>query len=303
MPITTANSPSTDRSRCNYGRNPRWRCRTCIVSEAGHAQQRSASIVHASLALRLEPLLLRREIEIDSVSAEGLTVMLRRDEQGRLNIGDLLTHAASSGGEPISQLTSIERLALSNLQLQVDDALAGVQGRFAVDELSLDRFGPGVRSPLHIRANAELTQPAMNAALELNARLELQASTPPGAPTAVRLDKVALQMRGRGFEFEGLDGRLQADVVEFDSGAAPGLAASRVELGNVQLQFSGSRRGLKVEKGRLCLARLQLDPSQREIDFDKLVLRLEGRRRMASSSASTCRRCASRSTAAPAMAG
>ena len=238
------------------------------LSEAGHPQQRFASIVHAALALRLEPLLRRGEIEIDSVSAEGLTVLLRRDEQGRLNIGDLLAHAASSGAEPISQLTSIEHLALSNLQLQVDDALAGVQGRFAVDELSLDRFGPGVRSPLHIRANAELTQPAMNAALELDARLELQASTPPSAPTVVRLDKVALQMHGRGFEFEGLDGQVQADVVEFDAGAAPGLAASRVELGNVQLQFSGSRRGLKVEKGQLGLARLQLDLSQRKIDFE-----------------------------------
>lgn len=250
------------------------------LSEAGQPRQRFASIVHASLALRLEPLLRRGEIEIDSVTAEGLTVLLRRDEQGRLNVDDLLARIAGGGGAPASPGISIEHLALSKLQLQVDDALGSVQGRFAVAELSLDRFGPGMSSPLHIKANADLKQPAMNAALELNARLELQASTPPGGPMVVHLDKVALQLRGRGFEFEGLDGWLHADVVAFDAGAAPGLAASRVDLGNVQAQFSGSRRGLKVEKGQLGLARLQLDVSQRKLDFDKLVLRLEGRHRL-----------------------
>ena len=70
------------------------------LSESGQPQQPFAVVENAELSLRLRPLLSSREIEVDSVSARGLTLRFRRDAEGHRNIDDLLDRVAS--GEPRS---------------------------------------------------------------------------------------------------------------------------------------------------------------------------------------------------------
>ena len=68
------------------------------LSEPGQPGQRFATIEEASLTLRLEPLLARREIAVDRITAHGVKLRLRRDADGRRNVADLLSRAAGSGG-------------------------------------------------------------------------------------------------------------------------------------------------------------------------------------------------------------
>ena len=195
------------------------------LSERGRPQQAFADIEHAALSLRLRSLLFEREIEVESVSARGVTLHFQRDADGQRNIDDLLDRVAS--GEPrAGKPLTLDSLQLAGVALQVDDAHAGVHGRLAIARLDLGAFGPGKVSPLHLQAQADLTQPALNAALDLDAGLSLLPPPQVGASPVVRLDKARLRLRGQGFEVEGLDARLQAETIRLEYGNELGLGDS-----------------------------------------------------------------------------
>jgi len=246
------------------------------LSDPGRPQQDFASIEEAALTLRLEPLLARREIEIESVVAKGVRLNYRRDSDGRGNVDDLLSRAASDGQSGTGKPILIERIDLVDARLDVADIPGEIEGSFAVRQLSLVRHGPGLRSPLHLEAQADLKQPVLNASLVLDAGLELLPV--PGAPPIVRLVKTGLHLRGQGFDFKDLDARLQADAIRLDYGAAADVTDSRVDLDNLQLHFSGARLGWSVDNGRLGLARLRLDMLSRTLEFEQLALQLKGHR-------------------------
>ena len=253
------------------------------LSEPGAPDHLFARIDSASLSLRLQPLLAQREIEVDRVAARGLMLRFQRDEGGRRNIDDLLGTAAAGGGGGSSgarpgRATKIEHLELADLELLVDDRWADVHGRLAIQQLELGAFGPGLLSPLQLKAQAELTQPRLSAALELQAGLELLPAPQAEAPPIVRLDNSALHLSGQGFDVEGLDARLQARSIRFEYGAAQGTGDSRAELDELQLQFSGRRLGWQIDAGQVQLARLQVDMAQRSLDLKALALQLKGRR-------------------------
>lgn len=251
------------------------------LSEPGQPQQPFASIAEASLVLQLAPLLARREIDVERVAAKGVQLRFVRGADGRRNIDDLLKAAAEDGsgssGRQTNTPISVERIELDDATLQVDDALHGIHGRLAIQRLALGPFAAERASPMHLQAQAELQQPAMSAAMTLDAGLRLAPGARSGAPPGVELSKVALQLRGRGFDFEDLDAKLQASTVRLDYDAAGGLVDTRLGLAAVQLQFSGKRLGWQVQSGQLGLARLQLDAAQRSIEMEKLALKLQGR--------------------------
>jgi AsmA protein len=248
------------------------------LSERGAPDRPFASIDSASLSLRLQPLLAQRAVEVDRVAARGLKLRWLRGEDGRRNVDDLLDRAAGGGGPGTGGATTIEHLDLADLELQVDDRSTGWQGRLAIGELELGAFGPGLRSPLRLKARAELTEPALDAALELQAGLELRPAPLPGAPPIVHLDKAALRLGGRGFEVEALDAQLQAETIHLEYGRAKAAGDGRAELRDLKLQFSGRRLGWQIDSGRLQLQRLQLGLAERSLDLDSLVLRASGRR-------------------------
>jgi uncharacterized protein involved in outer membrane biogenesis len=88
------------------------------LSEPGQPAQPLATFAEASLALRLEPLLVWREIQVDSVSASGVKISYRRDADGRHNIGDLLERAAGGPAERV-------------LEQRVANCVQGTAPRFA----------------------------------------------------------------------------------------------------------------------------------------------------------------------------
>jgi AsmA protein len=247
------------------------------LSEPGQPAQHFASIENAALTLHMEPLLARREIDIDRISARGLQLTLRRNADGRRNIDDLLARMASGDAQRAGKPATIEHIELADLQLLVADAVAGVNGRLAIEQLTLGNFGAREPSPLHLQAKAELTQPLLSAAVVLDAGLELLPSTAPGTPPIVLLHKAGLQLRGQGFDFEDLDAQLQADTINFGYGEGVGIGDSRADLEGVQVKFSGKRLGWQVDAGQLGLSRLHLDVARRTLELDRLALQLKGR--------------------------
>jgi AsmA protein len=230
------------------------------LSEAGQPAQPFARIADAALSLRLEPLWRHREFEIDKVSARGVKLELRRDAQGRSNIDDFLGLATgNSPPQPGGRPFVLESLDLADAELQVDDALRGLRGRLALQRLTLGRFGPGLSSPLHLQAQAALSQPPLSASLSLDARLEMLPATAPGAVPQLRLDHAVLHLKGSGGGIDGLELALQAARTQLDYGDAATAADTRLRFDDLQLQFSGSRLGWQVDT---CL--LYTSPSPRD---------------------------------------
>lgn len=246
------------------------------LSESGQPDQSFATIEEAALTVRLEPLLARREIEIESMAAKGVRLNVRRGADGRRNIDDLLASAAGRGEPRTRRQVMIESIELADAELVVSDAPAGVEGRFVVQQLRLGPQGAGRPWPLSLQAHAELEQPPLRGALALEAGMELRPA--PGAPPIVRLVKASLQLQGQGYGFDDLDARLQADAIQFEYGNAAGVADSRFELDGAQLQFSGARFGWRIDAGQLGLGRLRVEVPTRTLELESLALRLQGRR-------------------------
>ena len=249
------------------------------LSEPGQPGQRFLSIAQAELSLRLEPLLRRREIQIDRVSARGVYLHLQRDKEGRSSVDDLLALAAG-GSTPrgASPAFVIDSLELADAELHVADALGDMHGRLAVQQLTLGHFGPGLVTPLHLQAQADLSEPPLQASVVLDAGLALLPAATPGAPPVLQLDKTGLRLKGSGHDFEGLQAALQAERVRLEYGAGSGVEDSHLEFDDLQLQFSGSRLGWQVDAGQLGLARLRLDVAERRLELEQLALTLKGHR-------------------------
>jgi len=247
------------------------------LSERGQPDKSFASIDSASLSLHLQPLLSRREIEVESVSARGVTLRFTRDRAGARNVDDLLQRVA--GGEARSgKPLAIDSLELADVELIIADASAGVKGTLSMQQFSLGAFGPGLRSPLHLKAQAALSEPPLNGVLELEAGLSLLPPPRPGASPLLQLDKTGLRLRGQGFKLEGLDARLQAESVRLEYGAELGFGDSRLEVRDAKLRLGGRRAGWQVDTGQLELTRLRLEMLERRLELEQLALQLKGSR-------------------------
>ena len=249
------------------------------LSEAGRAAEPFAVIEHAALSLHLRPLLQHQEVVVDRITARGVKLNLRRDADGRRNIDDLLIRlegrdpAATPGG-PLS----FNAVELKSAELQVADALAGVHGRLFIQELNLGRFGPGLHSPLRLRARAEMQQPSLDATLELKAGVGLEPASRAGAAPALRLARAELHLQGNGFDFRTLDAHLQAKALRVEDGTGSGAHGSQVEVDDAVLGFSGERLGWQIDAGQLRLAQLRLNVSARTLALGQGELTAKGRR-------------------------
>jgi len=105
----------------------------------GFAEDQFASFESASLSLKLWPLLTRREVQIGTVTVDGLDVNLTRLEDGRVN-WEFETAAAADAepeaSDPALAGLSVEGLALRNGRVRYRDAAAGQD--YTADAVRLD---------------------------------------------------------------------------------------------------------------------------------------------------------------------
>ncbi|RZT95215.1 AsmA protein [Rivibacter subsaxonicus] len=246
------------------------------LSERQQPQKRFATLDEVALSLRLWPLLARREIVVDRIVARGLRLNLRRDAQGRSNIHDLLRTASADGDDAAQRAgqhpmtLDIGGIELSDLQLSVEDAPAGIAGVFEVQQLQLGRLAAGQRSALHFEGRARLETPPLDAALKIDTELGL--GLDPAQPLTVTLDGTTLHAQGRGFGMHDLDASAELRSIEFGHGDG------RAALAGLRLQLSGAHRALILKDSMLSLGRLRLDAAARTLEIDQLALQLLGRR-------------------------
>ena len=248
------------------------------LSERGRPDEVFARIEQAALSLRLEPLLARRVVQVDRVSARGVVLRYQRDAQGLRNIDDLLALATGSPAAPTGTAAplAIDALELSDAALDIDDAQSGLKGQLAIDKLTLGALAPGLQTPLSLQARANFEEPELSAALTLQAGLTLPTAREPGAPMVLQLAKPLLHLQGEGFDLQQLDAHLQADSLQLSSGG--GEADLRLQLSATTLQWSGRRLGWQMDGCRLAVQQLQFGLKQRQLALDGLVLALQGQR-------------------------
>ena len=144
------------------------------LSERG-ASAEFAAIERARVSLALLPLLLRQQVVIDRIDAEGMRARVVRHADGSMNTGDLTSvrdpRGASTGGSARSApvLLAIDSIRLVNARVQFDDRKSG--RLFEINNLQIDS-GPiarGVASRMALSANVRVNRPALSTAITLKA--------------------------------------------------------------------------------------------------------------------------------------
>ena len=235
-----------------------------------------ASLREAALAVQVMPLL-SKQLAVDHVEARGVRVVYRRDAQGARNVDDLLggggdgKAAPKDAGAPSAQALrfDVRGIALEDVQATVQDAKAGIDGRFVIQKLAAGRLADGAVSPLELVGQAQLAQPAVQAAIDLKSRLQL--TLPAGEPARLGFEDLKLGVRGDAFGVKKVDARLEGTLTV--DGASGALDARKLRLA-----VSGEREGLALADTKLAIHALTYEPARRALRLEALELQLAGRR-------------------------
>ncbi|WP_019572100.1 AsmA family protein [Thioalkalivibrio sp. ALMg3] len=132
----------------------------------GFGDEPFAEVDVVDVAVAVMPLL-RRELEVQRVQADGVRLNLARDEQGRNNWDDLLDHAGAARDEAVGadddertttetrlalQRIDVAGISLTNTRVHWDDRETGMQATLDPFELQIGRFRPGVETRLDLEA-------------------------------------------------------------------------------------------------------------------------------------------------------
>lgn len=217
----------------------------------GFGDEPLAELNTVDVAVAVMPLL-RRELEVQRVEADGVRLNLARDEQGRTNWDGLLEHAGTARDEAVGaeeeQTQTETRLALqgidvagitlSNTRVRWDDRQSGLQARLEPFELQVGRFQPGVETDLQLEAvvaaeGGDLPQP-VEVALDLSGLLNVDLLN---ERYAVRRLNATFGVDGGGLP-RAVGLTLESDVA-LELADAMALRLERLNLGVSDLKVTG----------------------------------------------------------------
>lgn len=199
-------------------------------------QPRFATLASARLAVQWLPLL-RQQLVVDEVQAQGVSLRYARDAQGRANIDDLLRPAAPPqpaeppGGRALR--FDIGAIRLEQVSVDIDDRTARLRGQARLDRLTTGRLAPGQPTPVALLAQAQFSEPAVQAQVEAAMRLRL----------------------------------------DLGDAAQPTLQVLAEEPA---LTFSLRAGALQLQDSKLALQRFEFHPAQQRLVLDQLTLRVQG---------------------------
>ncbi len=227
--------------------------RTRVENREGFGDEPFASIERAGVAVRLMPLL-RRELVLDTVRLDGLTVNLVVNEAGRGN-WDLDRpepaeedappptpddDAPAESGPPL-QIGTIEGVRITDMRVTYDDRQEGVRHEagpvnLRTGELRLDHQVPIDADWVVNLDDDTAIEGSLEAALQVDEALQR---------LGLELSRLDVAARGPGLPDGGLDaglaGRLDADL---EAGTAT-LDALRLDLLGLRLDIDGAVSGLQ----------------------------------------------------------
>lgn len=214
------------------------------LSEYRQPQQPFVQLESARLTVQLLPLL-KKQLVVDEVAAQGLQLHYSRDEAGKSNIDDLLQPAEPSKPAPTQPqqpdsgaplLFDVSSIDLKNLQLQIDDSKGHLHGKVTLASLNTGRLSPDVLTPISLAADVQLSEP-----------------------------KLAAQLRGSL--------QLMIDLGQAD---APEKRAIKLATHKVELNLGLQMGALDLKDSRLTLERFDLAPAEQKLGLDQLGLLVQG---------------------------
>lgn len=223
------------------------------LSEKGRSDEFLA-LDQAALSVAVWPLL-RKEIVVDRVDAKGLRLVYLRNAQGVRNIDDFLSPSppdstpggSDKAGQPESaspHAFDIRQVKLEDMQVRLKDEIAGLDGVATLESLTTGRIADGVESPVAVKAQLAMAQPALKGRLTANASLTLER-----AGRSLRLRDTTLAWQGDAlgaqaikatlkgaFAYDGQQGSLQATHIDLAAAASFGA----LKLGDAHLNIASA---------------------------------------------------------------
>ncbi len=195
------------------------------------SEQVFAAAQQVKVSVALLPLL-RKDVQVDRVLIDGLSLKLQRDARGVFNFDDLLpkgapaaTPAAPAAPASPLPLLNIGGITLSNASLDYRDAASGQRLSVAKLHLTTGRITDGQKSALDFSAEVQGSQPA------LDLKLTLQSDFQPAlAEQKIRLENLSFKLGGSAAGQRDL--QLQLALVGLDA------SAQRVEATGLSLELA-----------------------------------------------------------------
>ncbi|HET9205291.1 MAG TPA: AsmA family protein, partial [Burkholderiaceae bacterium] len=229
------------------------------------------AIDEAALAVQTLPLL-RKQLVVDRVSAQGVRALYTRDAAGKSNIDDL-TSAPADPNKPAAPPPSggtalrfdISAVTLDDVVLTIRDAMTPLEGRVTLQSLKTGRLANQGETPVSLRAAVELTKPQP-------IKLSLDGNTTLG----LDLDKNVVRLSGMKLDTQ-LDGAGFKDLALTASGAL-GWDGAALRAGPLKLDVKrGARDALTLSPSSLEVKQLLFSTAGQKLELDALKLALAGR--------------------------
>lgn len=218
----------------------------------GFGDEPFAEIDVVDVAVAVMPLL-RRELEVQRVEADGVRLNLARDEQGRNNWDDLLEHAGEARDDAVGaddeertetetrlalQRIDVAGISLTNARVRWDDRETGMQATLEPFELQIGRFRPGIETRLDLEAvvraeGGDLAEP-VELALDLGGLLNVDLLN---ERYSVRRLNATLGLDGGGLP-RAVGMTLETDVA-LEMADAMSLRLERLTLGVSSVRMTG----------------------------------------------------------------
>ncbi len=161
------------------------------------SEQIFAAAQQVKVSVALMPLL-RKEVQVDRVLVDGLSVKLQRDRQGRFNFDDLLPKGEPSAAQAETPaptaplpLLNIGGITVSKASLDYRDTTSGQQLTVSNLNFSTGPIAEGQKSQLDFSADIQGAQPALALALTLQSDFR-----PALAEQKVRFENLSFKLTG-----------------------------------------------------------------------------------------------------------
>jgi AsmA protein len=230
----------------------------------GFGDQPFARVGEADVAVKILPLLAKRQLEVGTVTLRGVDVQLAKDAEGRGNWEDL-AGAAERGeaagtepgrkGRPEQGLASlaVEGVTLEDTNLTWDDRSTGQRYELRNLTLHTSEIAPGKPVGLDLALGFHAAEPAMEGRLDLKARAHVSHG---GRRARLEGAKLRLGLTGENLPGGKLDLDLAADA-ELDLEQET-LGLTGLVLKALGLELSGELQGSGILQSPTFAGKLQL---------------------------------------------
>lgn len=254
-----------------------------------------------SISLALLPLL-RSEVVVDAVQAEGVSLNVVKNTDGTFNFDDLANSGKKTGADQTPDQVpepqqdaqnlnfSVDSISLKNLNVRYEDKQSGLQASLNNFALDSGRIEQGVPTDVALKGNVKSSKPQADLNVDLNTRLEFGL----GENRYANFDNLKLAVLGQ-LDQQQADVRLQASTLNMNpdtleikvqaldaqaKGQLPEIGAFDVSLTSPSLELSDT-----AARGEALNFNASLEQANRSIKAAVSLAGLEGNLKQSVSSA------------------